>query len=179
MIPSKLGLCCRCPTDALSEPYRDADKQYSKNLCFIRHTFVFKAYGVFQSIVTCRALLFGNFYPSLILVLSQFTYPVLISQLLHHLSSPSQRASLTPSMPPMTTDMDEPQNSMRTGFLDLPYELRYEVYCYFIPRRRHINVNCVSVFLERTTILIQGISFCIRISAQISYDCQSKSVKNV
>lgn len=130
VIPSKLGLCCRCPTDALSEPYRDADKQYTRDLCFIRHTFVLKAYGVFQSIVTCRALLFGNFYHSLILVLSQLTYPVLISQLQHHLSSPSQRASLTPSMPPMTTDMDEPQNPMRTGFLDLPYELRYKVYCY-------------------------------------------------
>lgn len=39
------------------------------------------------------------------------------------------------------TDVDVPS---RTGFLDLPYELRHQVYCYWIPRRQNISTVLVS-----------------------------------
>jgi hypothetical protein len=45
-------------------------------------------------------------------------------------------------MSPMAGDMD--RSPMCTGFLDLPYGLRHQLYCYWIPRQKMIYTNWVS-----------------------------------
>lgn len=78
-------------------------------------------------------------------------------------------------MPPLTTD--EPQNPMRKGFLDLPYELRREVYCYYIPRRRQIDVKWVSISsVDYFQIMHKFLDadfnpIILRLSKQISEEC--------
>lgn len=42
----------------------------------------------------------------------------------------------------------KPQNMMRAGFLDLPYEIRRDIYYHCIPRRKEINVRSPSFPLE-------------------------------
>lgn len=41
-----------------------------------------------------------------------------------------------------------PRNLMRAGFLDLPYEIRRQIYCHCIPRRKQVDVGSPSFPLE-------------------------------
>jgi hypothetical protein len=84
------------------------------------------------------------------------------------------RTSLTPVMAPLTAE--GPRILMPTGFLQLPYELRRQIYCYCIPRQRRINVSLPSlplVYLEDLEGSLEDDDWpnILRLSKQISEEC--------
>ncbi|KAL3469914.1 hypothetical protein BJX99DRAFT_264732 [Aspergillus californicus] len=60
-----------------------------------------------------------------------------------------------------------------TGFLDLPYELRRQIYCHCIPRRNQVNVQSPSLFLQGAWYMNPNSSRInvLRLSKQITEEC--------